>query len=142
MSKRESIVAEARAWLGTPYHHEGRVKGAGVDCIGLVIGVARELHLSDFDVRGYGSQPAAWGLEKHADKQMRRINIVDRKVGDVLLFRVENEPQHFGIISSIDDNGMLFVHAFEKLKRVVENRLDEFWQRRIVKAYTLPGVED
>lgn len=26
------IVEEATSWLGTPYHHRARIKGAGVDC--------------------------------------------------------------------------------------------------------------
>ena len=29
---RQSIVAEALSWEGTPYHHHGRIKGVGVDC--------------------------------------------------------------------------------------------------------------
>lgn len=30
--QRARVVAEARSWLRTPYHHHGAVKGAGVDC--------------------------------------------------------------------------------------------------------------
>ena len=44
------VVRMARTWLGTPYHHQGRVKGAGVDCGGLVIGVARFLMI------GFGAE--------------------------------------------------------------------------------------
>ncbi len=29
--KNLQAVAEALIWLGTPYHHQGRVKGVGVD---------------------------------------------------------------------------------------------------------------
>ena len=29
---RLAIVREAKEWLGTPWHHEARVKGSGVDC--------------------------------------------------------------------------------------------------------------
>jgi cell wall-associated NlpC family hydrolase len=32
MASRERVVAEARTWIGTPYHLGGRVKGAGCDC--------------------------------------------------------------------------------------------------------------
>ena len=38
---RAAIVAEARSWLGTPYHHQASRKGAGADCLGLVRGVWR-----------------------------------------------------------------------------------------------------
>ena len=30
--ERERLIAEAKEWLGTPYHTGGRVKGAGCDC--------------------------------------------------------------------------------------------------------------
>ncbi len=33
--QREMVVAEARTWLRTPYHHNQRTKGAGVDCANL-----------------------------------------------------------------------------------------------------------
>ena len=29
--KNLEAVSEAMTWLGTPYHHQGRVKGVGVD---------------------------------------------------------------------------------------------------------------
>jgi cell wall-associated NlpC family hydrolase len=29
---REAVLKEAREWLGTPFHHFARIKGAGVDC--------------------------------------------------------------------------------------------------------------
>ncbi len=43
MIAREKIVAAARAWVGTPYHHQASVKGAGCDCLGLIRGIWREL---------------------------------------------------------------------------------------------------
>ena len=38
------IVLLARAWLGTPYHHQASCRGAGTDCIGLIRGIYRELY--------------------------------------------------------------------------------------------------
>ena len=42
---RQDVVTAAREWIDTPFHHQARLKGVGVDCVGLVIGVARELAL-------------------------------------------------------------------------------------------------
>src|SRR6266496_3157295 len=36
MSPRELVVKEAESWIGTPFHHAARVKGAGVDCLMLL----------------------------------------------------------------------------------------------------------
>ena len=38
---RTRIVAEARAWIGTPYRHQASLHGVGCDCLGLVRGVWR-----------------------------------------------------------------------------------------------------
>jgi cell wall-associated NlpC family hydrolase len=36
---REDVLIELQGWLGTPYHHAARVKGAGVDCLMLLLEV-------------------------------------------------------------------------------------------------------
>ena len=40
---RERIVAAARGWIGTPYRHQASLKGVGCDCLGLLVGVWREV---------------------------------------------------------------------------------------------------
>ncbi len=50
MPTKDEIVAAARGWIGTPYRHQGQVKGVGCDCLGLVRGVWRDL---------YGAEPEA-----------------------------------------------------------------------------------
>jgi NlpC/P60 family putative phage cell wall peptidase len=47
-NRRARIVAAARIWLGTPYHHQASLRGVGCDCLGLVRGIWRDL---------YGSEP-------------------------------------------------------------------------------------
>jgi len=42
---RAKIIEEAKTWLGTPWHHEARVKGAGVDCGMLILAVYEKLGL-------------------------------------------------------------------------------------------------
>jgi cell wall-associated NlpC family hydrolase len=42
MTLAERIVAEAETWLNTPFRHQGRLKGQGVDCVGFISEVARE----------------------------------------------------------------------------------------------------
>ena len=48
----ERIVAEALEWVGTPYRHQGSLKGVGCDCLGLVRGVWQAV---------YGVEPEAPG---------------------------------------------------------------------------------
>jgi cell wall-associated NlpC family hydrolase len=42
---REGVRTIALSWIGTPYHHMGRVKGAGVDCAMFPLEVYREAGL-------------------------------------------------------------------------------------------------
>jgi hypothetical protein len=37
LDERQAVIAEARSWIGTPFHDRARVKGAGVDCLQLLI---------------------------------------------------------------------------------------------------------
>jgi len=48
MIDRQLIVAAARRYIGTPYHHQAALHGAGCDCLGLVRGVWHDL---------YGAEP-------------------------------------------------------------------------------------
>lgn len=130
---REQVVLAAREWLGTPWHHQGRVKGVGVDCVGLVIGVARDLGLSAFDVTGYARRPLESDLLNGCHAHMQPVPLAFP--GDAMLFRIDGQAQHLGIITDI---GLL--HAYAPMRRVVEHRLDEAWAARIVAAFRLPGV--
>ncbi len=58
---RTGILAEARSWIGTPYHHKGRLKGVGVDCGGLIY----ELFAPHLPLRPFPSDyPQDWSLHK------------------------------------------------------------------------------
>lgn len=48
-SEREHVVAEARSWIGTPYHKKGRVKGAGADCFTFIAEVMVSCGIFDRD---------------------------------------------------------------------------------------------
>ena len=50
MTDAQKLIRCARSWLGTPYHHRGNVKGAGCDCLMLVIEASKEAGLLPQDV--------------------------------------------------------------------------------------------
>ncbi len=144
---RQSIVAEALSWAGTPYHHQARLKGVGVDCVGLPIGVARALGLvpPDFDIAGYPRTPDGQTLIALCDLHMAgRVELVDMQIGDVLVqkFTATGPPQHMGIVVPHRD-GLALLHAFgtcDGKGKVIKQRLDSTAIDRIVAIYRLPGV--
>jgi cell wall-associated NlpC family hydrolase len=67
-AERRAVVEEARGWLRTPYHHMGRVKGAGVDCATLLAEVyARAGVLPSLDLPFY---PPDWHLHRDAERYL------------------------------------------------------------------------
>ena len=138
MNGRELIVATARTYLETPFHHQGRVAGVGVDCVGLVIGVAHALGLSSFDIQGYARQPDPITFRALLRQEMREKPFAQRLPGDVLSFAFINE-QHLGIITVLEP--LTIVHCWEKAGRCVEHALDIAWVRRIRGCWAYPLVD-
>ena len=129
----EAIVAAARSWLGTPWRHQGRLKGVAVDCAGLVVGVGRELGLLAFDTRAYGRIPDGQRLRALCDQHLAPKPVAEIMPGDVLL-RFTRHPQHLALAG---DRGAPFslIHAYAEAGACVEHGADLKWLRRIVAAY-------
>lgn len=143
MITREDVVAQARDWKESPFKHQGRLKGVGVDCLGLVIGVAKhfELVAPDFNVTGYARSPDGVTFLALCDRYMTRIRRAEMGLGDVVVVVVDQLPQHMGIVGDYWHGGYSIIHAASRYDRVVEHRLMFATNARFCAAYRLPGVE-
>lgn len=139
---RANVVNAARAWVGTPFHHQARERGVGVDCVGLIIGVARDLGLvaEDFDVPVYGRMPDGVSLMEAAHLHMTPVTFGNMRAGDVVVVSFDSHPQHFGILAPYQHGGHAIIHAAQKHGRVVETRLMFHTAMRFEAAFALPGV--
>lgn len=135
MVTRAQVVAEARTWLGTPYVHQGRVKGEAADCAGVILGVAHALGLTDFEHLAYDRVPDG-SLLSVCEAQMTRILPAHARGGDVLVFKFEHWPTHLAFLT---EPGVV-LHAYMPRRRVVEHRMER--AMLVVAAFRLPGVED
>lgn len=144
MTTRAEVVTEARKWLETPFHHQARLRGVGVDCIGLVIGVARALALvsPEFDIVGYSRTPDGKTLMLLAGLHMRRLDAGDPLLpGHIVVVDFAAHPQHFGIVAERGGN-LSMIHAAGKIGKVIETRLWFHPGMRFAAAFELPGVTD
>lgn len=135
------VVDEAITWLDTPYSHQGRKKRVGVDCVGIIIGVANELGLSDFQYNhGYQPLPDGTVLKDYMDRYLLPIPKEEMKAGDMMLcwFGKKDVPQHTAFV--MPNNKML--HAYSNAKKVVTHRLTSFWEERFLQAYKYHGLGD
>lgn len=157
MIHRAAVITEARSWIGTPWHHHQSTKGVGCDCIGFVRGVARGIGLADpFDTpagmkyRGYAKTPEPAALLAACAEFLIPVPRAAALPGDVLVFRIGNDPMHFAILSDRVVDGKVLphmIHAYALATReapagkVVENRIDAaHWEPKIVGAHRIAGV--
>jgi NlpC/P60 family putative phage cell wall peptidase len=136
------IVAQARTWIGTSFHHQGRLKACagdpgGCDCIGLVVGVMQELgiKLAAQDKTDYSALPDGRRLKEALDGHLKSVPRAFIRPGDILLFSFAENPQHVGIATNYAAGGLGLIHCYASSKTVVEHYYSANWQRRLVAAY-------
>jgi NlpC/P60 family putative phage cell wall peptidase len=143
MVTRQQIVSEARRWRGTPFQHQGRLRGVGVDCVGLVLCVARDLGLGDWceDYNAYSSQPVSDAVLTECRRRLLEKTVSMTLPGDVLCFRLPRFGTHVGIVTGCMGFPGI-VHAYSGGPgRVVEHFVDAKWRRRIAAAFAFPGLK-
>jgi cell wall-associated NlpC family hydrolase len=120
-SMRDSVVALARAQLGTPYVRGGQSPEKGFDCSGLVKYLMAAFRL---DVPRTARQQARVGQPLERDTSRLRP-------GDLLTFgRAKEGIDHIGIYVG----GGRFIHASSVAGRVVESRVNRP-PSRLIKAW-------
>lgn len=131
------IVEAARRCIDTPYHHQARKPGIGLDCVGLVVCTGRDVGAlgADFDVHGYSRVPDGFSLMHHLDEQLDTVDRTDMRPGDVICVAFDGYPQHIGVLGDYVHGGMSIIHASSAAGRVIETRLLFSAAMRFVAAF-------
>lgn len=144
VATRRAVLAEARAWIGTPYCHQASCRAAGADCLGLLRGVWRAI---------YGREPEApppytpdWGetgadedLLAAAARHLIPLPQARASAGDVLVFRMREAgpAKHVAILSTPWLEPGRIIHAYSGAA-VTETHLTPAWLRRIAGCFRFP----
>ena len=123
--QRAAVVDEAMTWIGTSYHHHGRIRGVGVDCAQLLCAVFEKIGLvPPIDP---GNYPVDWHLHRSEEvfsEWMAKLAkpCVQRPpaLGDTILFRFGRTFSH----GSIYVGDSTVIHAYIG-RGVILSRLDE-----------------
>lgn len=121
-----TVVDRARDYIGTPFHHQQRAKGYGVDCVGLIVCAARDAGYAVRDVTDYSRLPDGKTLVGMLSAQLDTVRL-GWEPGDVMTFWVTKPglPQHVGIFAYHPDrNWPSLIHA-PIGRRVAEHRLTQ-----------------
>jgi NlpC/P60 family putative phage cell wall peptidase len=137
-ARAEAIVAAARGWIGTPYLHQGSLRGVGCDCLGLLRGVWREVVGAEPERPGpYSPDWAeAGGSEALMAAASRHLlEASEIAPGCVLVFRWRAglPAKHCAIATSLST----MVHAHDGAC-VAEIAIAGWWRRRIAGVFVFP----
>lgn len=152
---REAVVAAARSWVGTPYHHRARVKGAGVDCGQLLMEVFVEAGVVERYDPGFYT--CDWHLHRGEERYLEVVEqfcdpidadeeTIDWRIianpsfraepGDIVVFRVGRTFSHGGIVTEWPR----MVHAYMAAEVVEEvSLLNTPMSARPMKVYRIKG---
>jgi cell wall-associated NlpC family hydrolase len=149
MTKSE-IVEEAKTWIDTPFHHQGRLKNyinekgelkkGGVDCAGIIVGVLNHFNIKHKDYTGYTREESSHMMLDSLQSSCEKIE--ELEPGAIVLFwqrRFEN-TNHIGIMSGFNT----LIHADQRpgINRVTLIRINNKIRSQIHSIYRLPGAVD
>ncbi|WP_018687358.1 NlpC/P60 family protein [Ahrensia kielensis] len=135
-----SVFQAAKSWIGTPYRHQMSRKHVGCDCLGLLLGVWREL--GGMPISFEHSYSRDWAecasedlLMAAASKYLIPATANKLSIGDVLLFRWSSftVSKHIAIYAG---DGQI-IHAYER-HAVCKASLVPQWRRRISGTFQFP----
>lgn len=131
---RDKFVTVARSYIGTPYHAHGRVRGAGVDCSGLLYCTLCDCGLAYRDCTDYRWVPRPGLLLEKMREQFVEIHTRCAGPGDIFICNIEpgKSVQHILILT---ETGI--IHTDVSLGGVFEHAFNLFWADRIAHAFRL-----
>lgn len=130
----------ALRFLGVPFRHRGRTEN-GLDCVGLLVLVGRELGVDVRDVRLYGREPTSDLLG-----QVFRDHLGEPKpasspleIDDILVLQLPGQVRdgHAGLVVP-HPYGLAIVHSYAEAGKVVVQRIDQRRRSQIREVYSWP----
>lgn len=118
-AQRQTVVNEGIRFIGTPYHHAGRVLGSGVDCVTfLALSFMNARVVEPITIPYY---PPDWHMHRDAERYMdgllgRCTEVAgppdrDPLPGDILLFRMGRTFSHGALV----ENWPTVIHSFVRV---------------------------
>lgn len=138
------ITEEARKLVGVRWAHLGRDPGSGLDCLGVVVAVAKAVRLVpiDFETGPYGHYPSGTELVRRIRAHCQPAPGNAPAPGTIGVFRVHGALTHVGLfVAHPHHTGRVnIIHAYAPARQVVEHGLTPLWRERLNFVF-LPGSD-
>ncbi len=131
--------AQVELWIGTPFRWQGRTRGIGADCKGLLAGAARGLNWPE----GESLEALAGDYGDPIDVRRLRLGLsrlfdraMDRHEGDVLLVKVHGTPCHLAVAAPKERVALRTIEALHEGVQIVTPfrrvpaEVDSIWRWR------------
>lgn len=133
---RDAVVNAAASYVGTPFQHQGRLPGVGLDCVGLVLCAFWESGYQPHEYQRYGRIPHPRVMRRELLKECDEVK-APWTPGDILWFRIRSYPQHLALWTGKD-----MIHAFEKLGAVRRQPIDASWTAYLETVLRYRGLDE
>lgn len=120
VAQRARVVEVARSYIGTPYHHHGRLRGVGVDCATILSLVYPEAGV--IPLIPLPHYPQQWFLHHSEEKYLAEVMKYCREIdgpplpGDIAVWRIGRCFAHGAIVTEWP----MVVHAYQASGIVLE----------------------
>jgi hypothetical protein len=146
VTTRAEFVSAVRGYVGSPFHHQGRLPGVGMDCPAIIICALWRFGIwpRSKDVTGYPRIPDGHSIKAYCDEHLTPIAEDAMRAADVVLVRWSGgPPQHLGVLFNYPHGGLAMVHADSVTRKAVcEQRVKFGRAMGLVAAYSVPGLVD
>lgn len=127
ITKADRIIATALQFKDVKYKFGGTTR-KGMDCSGLVYVAfgAENIQLPR--------------ISRDMAKKGRKIALKNVKKGDLVFFKISrnsNKINHVGLITSIKNGHIYFIHATSSKGVIVSSLSEKYWKKNFVKATTV-----
>lgn len=127
-NQRVAVVAEARRWIGTPYHQMADILGGGVDCNMLLVRAWVDAGIFEpFDPRPY---PSNWHMHQSEERYLGWMECLAQEIqtppqsGDIRLMTFGKCFSHGGIY---EDGPHRIIHAHQQTGKCCVSDVKESW---------------
>jgi hypothetical protein len=130
----------AKEKVGSPYKHMGRDWDTGVDCAGVLVCIARDLELQNFESIIYATNPEAHSFKKEIIRfGATPVPVTDAADGDIVRLLVSHVPVHCGILEKDSMGQWWMIHAWQPVKKVERSPMTPAKWNMVADVWRFPG---